>query len=165
MCLCRFAQQPTSHIPSATLSKIRRPAAAMAGRPSTHLPSAHRTIGPADHHHTPSGCPEALAQPPTSSPSSLLMSARRAASSQIRHLPTSAELPALGRAGRPGDNAAAAGRAAGPAATARGAGTYGPASGRPVMRKPTIEPSIEKTASPLLSRHVGPRSYMTTRCA
>ncbi|CAL8469874.1 g9416 [Coccomyxa elongata] len=159
--LTRPAQQPTSHIPSATLSKIRRPAAAMAGRPSTHLPSAHRTIAPADHHHIPSGCPEALQQPTTSSSS--LMSARRAAPSQIRHLPTSAELPALGRAGRPGDNAAAAGRAAGPAATARGAGTYGPASGRPVMRKPTIEPFTEKTASPLLSRHVGPRSYMATR--
>lgn len=163
MCLCRPAQQPTSHIPSAALSKIRRPAAAVAGRPSTHLLSAHRATTPTEHHHIPSGCPEALSQPTTSSSSSLT-SARRAAPSQNRHLPAPSELPALSRAGRPGDNAAAAGRTAGLAAAARGAGTYGPASGRPMMRQPTIEPSNDKMASPLLSRHVGPRSYMTTRC-
>ena len=160
MCLCRPAQQPTSHIPSATLSKIRKPAAGMAGRPSTHFPSAHRATDPVDqNHHNPSSHPET----PTSSSSSL-MSARRAPPSQNRHLPIPAELPALGRAGRQVDNAPAAGRAAGSAAAACGPGTYGPASGRPVMRKPTTEPSTDKTASPLLSRHVGPRSFMTTRC-
>ncbi|BDA43885.1 hypothetical protein COCOBI_05-0680 [Coccomyxa sp. Obi] len=164
--LTRPAQQPTSHIPSAALSKIRRPSAAMAGRPSTHLPSAHRATAPAEHHQTPSSYPEALSQPMTSSSSSSsLMSARRAAPSQNRHLLTPAELPALGRAGRLGDNAAAAGRAVAPAAALRSAGTYGPATGRPVMRKPTIEPAADKTASPLLSRHIGPRSYMTTRSA
>ncbi len=158
MCACGLnrsdQQQATSILHAPLPSKNRRPTLAPGGRPASHIPSHGLTATAATQHAAASGIDRAdtarIAEKPAKSS---LMSAGRTGAAQNRLLPR--ELPAPSRPGFP------AGRAS-MGATGREPVT-GPASyratGRPGLRRPTLEPPIEKTSSPSLLRRVAPRVF------
>lgn len=149
---CRTELHPASGVPCSMPTKLRRPAGAVAGRPTLHMPAARPAPAAAPHHtHALGTAP--LAPATVSSP--LLTSSPSLAAAGHRRFPERRAFSAAG------ESAAAAarpdtGRLAAAARPGYGSAAYG-STGRPVTRRPTIAPPTEPSSSfALPPRRVAP---------